>query len=311
MNFYGAIVLVVLMLAGAAALLFLRASARERQSALQLRVRALGGEDTAALVAAFRPRADAIRNPLTRWVCTLLWRSGSEADPASVNRVLLAVVLIGLPLLLLIFGWMAGIAIAGFIIVMAWAWLSRKAATRRAVLLEQLPNYLESVIRVLSAGNTLEESLSIAARESSEPLQPLMISVGRQVRLGAPVDAVLMETAEIHKLNDVKVMALAAAINRKYGGSLRNILRSLVQAIRARDVAARELRALTAETRFSAVVLSVLPIGISLYVYLQNPAYYTDILQDPGGRAMMLGSLLMQLAGIVVLVRMMRSTEQP
>ena len=105
--------------------------------------------------------------------------------------------------------------------------------------------------------------------------------------------------------------ALAAAINRKFGGSLRNILRSLVQAIRARDVAARELRALTAETRFSAVVLSLLPIGISLYVYLQNPQYYGDILQDAGGRALLLGSLFMQLAGIVVLVRMMRSTEAP
>mgnify|MGYP000117813999 CR=1 FL=1 len=311
MNLYGVAMLVTLILAGVAVVLYLRAANRERQSALQLRLRALGGEETAALVTGFRPRTDTIRNPLTRWVCALLWRSGRETDPAAVDRALLASLLIGLPVLLLLFGWLAGLALAGFAAVMAWAWVTRQAATRRAQILEQLPGYLEAVIRVLSAGNTLEESLAVAARESPEPLRPLMLSVGRQVRLGAPVDAVLMETADIHHLPDVKVMALAAAINRKFGGSLRNILRSLVQAIRARDVAARELRALTAETRFSAVVLSLLPIGISLYVYLQNPQYYGDILQDAGGRALLLGSLFMQLAGIVVLVRMMRSTEAP
>ena len=78
------------------------------------------------------------------------------------------------------------------VIVLGWAWLTRKASSRRAMMLEQLPGYLEATMRVLAAGNTLEESLALAAREAPAPLQPLMMSVGRQVRLGAPTDAVLM-----------------------------------------------------------------------------------------------------------------------
>lgn len=303
------ILLITLMLAGVAVLLFLKASAQERALAEQLRVRALGSDDAAALVDTYRPRREGIRDPVTAWLCTLLWRTGAEVEPAVVTRVWLATLLIGFPLLLLLFGWIAGLGLAGFAAVIGWAWLTRKAAARRSLMLEQFPAYLEAMMRVLSAGNTLEESIAIAARESAEPLKPLMLSVARQVRLGAPIDAVLMESAEIHELNDVKVMALAAAINRKYGGSLRNILRSLVNAIRSRDTAARELRALTAETRFSAVVLSVMPIGLSLYIYLQNPQYYSEILQDLSGRAMLLGSLLMQITGIVILFRMMRSTD--
>lgn len=309
MSAIGAIFLIMLMLMGVAVFLFLRASAQERSHAEQLRMRALGSEESAALVDGYRPRKAEIHDPITGWICGLLWRSGMEVEPPVVLRSWVAGSLVSLPLILLAFGWLAGIGIAGLIIVLAWAWLSRKAAARRAQMLEQLPGYLESVMRILSAGNTLEESLAVAAREVQEPLRPLMLSVGRQVRLGASVDVVLMETAEIHHLNDVKVMALAAAINRKYGGSMRNIIRSLVNAIRSRDVAARELRALTAETRFSAVVLSLLPIGLSLYVYLQNPQYYGDILQDASGRMLMLGSLMMQLGGIIVLVRMMRSTD--
>src|SRR3546814_4109088 len=85
--------------------------------------------------------------------------------------------------------------------------------------------FLESTIRVLAAGNTLDEALLSASREAPEPIKPLFVSVGRQVRLGAPLEAVLMQTAEIHQLRDLKVMALAASINRKFGGSLRHVLR--------------------------------------------------------------------------------------
>jgi tight adherence protein B len=192
-----------------------------------------------------------------------------------------------------------------------WGLLPPRPPPRRAKLLEQLPLYLESVMRVLSAGNTLEEALAASARESPEPLRPLMLSLGRQVRLGAPVEQVLMELGDIHRLRDFKVMALASGINRRYGGSLRDIFKSLVQAIRQREVASRELRALTAETRFSALVLSVVPVTISLYIYIQNPDYYSAMWVDLAGRVTLMASITLQVLGVFVIMNMMRSTEEP
>jgi tight adherence protein B len=174
-----------------------------------------------------------------------------------------------------------------------------------------MPAFLESVMRVLAAGNTLEESIASAARESPDPLRPLFMSVGRQVRLGAPIEGVLMELGEIHQISDLKILSMAASINRKYGGSLKNILKSLIQAIRQRDMSTRELRALTAETRFSAVVLAVIPIGISLFIALQNRQYYANMWNDSTGRVLLIVSVLMQICGIFVIWRMMRSTEDP
>ena len=311
MNLTALLLTAMLVLAGVALTLFLRAAANEKARSARMRQRAIGETAEREAGERYRPRKDAIKDPVTRSLCTLLWRSGYEVAPEKVLLVWLPTVLVVVPVLFLTVGWLGAVGIVGMVIVLGWAWLTRKASSRRAMMLEQLPGYLEATMRVLAAGNTLEESLALAAREAPAPLQPLMVSVGRQVRLGAPTDAVLMEAAEIHQLRDLKVVAMAASINRKYGGSLRNILRSLVTAIRSREMAARELRALTAETRFSAIVLSVLPIGISLYVYLQNPGYYTTILEDSGGGMMMLISLGMQLAGITVIVKMMRSTDEP
>ena len=175
--------------------------------------------------------------------------------------------------------------------------------------MSQLPGFLESGLRVLQAGNTLEESLALAAVESPEPLKPLFQSVGRQVRLGAPLDQVLAEMADIHRIRDIKVIALAASINRKYGGSLRNVFRSLITAIRSRDAAARELRALTAETRFSAVVLAVIPALLTVYIYFQSQEYYVSMWATTGGRITLILGVALQVIGVFVIYRMMAATE--
>lgn len=287
-----------------AAVLFLRTRARDHETETLLRVRALGGDDVAA--ASYTPQQDSM-NPVLRWACHFLWRSGSEAQPETVAKILWGLLAL-IPLVLMISGWFAGSFLLAVLIAVGFIFLTRQAAVRRQRIIEQMPAFLESVMRVLSAGNTLEESIASAARESPEPLRPLFMSVGRQVRMGAPVEAVLMEVGEIHQLNDIKVMSLAASINRKYGGSLKNIIKSLIQAIRQRDVAARELRALTAETRFSAVVLAVIPVGISLYIAVQNRQYYADMWNDGTGRNLLIFSVLMQLCGIFIIWRMMRRT---
>ncbi len=298
--------LIAVVAGGGAIALFIRAGQREREEEVLLRLRAMGGEENAALSVQSSVR---IGNPLVRWACHLVWRTGAELTPQTVGQILLVLMLL-IPAALLILGWLGGMLAVTLLLVIGWAYLNRMAALRRARIVEQLPNFLDSVIRVLAAGNTLDEALASAARESPDPSKQLFLSVSRQVRLGAAVEVVLLETAEIHRLRELKVMALASAINRKYGGSLRNVLRSLIQAVRSRDSAARELRALTAETRFSAVVLSVIPVALTLFILVQNPDYYNNMWQDPVGRILLIASILLQVSGAAVIYRMMRSTEE-
>jgi tight adherence protein B len=213
------------------------------------------------------------------------------------------------PMSLLIFGWLTGGVVIFGAGLIGWFVLNRRAAGRRAKIVEQLPAYLEAVMRVLAAGNTLEEAIASAARETQDPLRSLFVSVGRQVRLGAAVDTVLAEAAAIHQIRDLRVLALAANINRKYGGTLRNVFRSLIQAIRMREAASRELRALTAETRFSAFVLAAIPIAVSVFIFFRNRAYYADILASSSGKWVLMTAVALQLAGMLVIWRMMQAAS--
>ncbi|HEY1076948.1 MAG TPA: type II secretion system F family protein [Fontimonas sp.] len=295
---------IAVLLAAVAVWLFAHANLREHEEEVLLRLRATGSEPT---VAGGRLDSTQIRNPLLRWACHQVWRTGVELSQAAVGRILLAIIVL-VVLAIALLGLFAGVSTAAVLLTLGWAWINHVADRRRALIVSQLPGFLEGVIRILGAGNTLDEAISSSAREAQHPIQPLFLSVGRQVRLGAPIESVLIETAEIHRLPDLKVMALAAAINRKYGGSLRNVLRSLIHAVRSRDTAARELRALTAETRFSAVVLSIIPAGLMLYIFAQNPSYYQVMWADGTGRWLLIFSVCMQLFGVFWIYRMMRST---
>lgn len=302
----GAIVLFVLAasLAAGAIWMFIHADSRAREEAMALRLRAGEGRE----VAAVKTREDQLRNPVFRAICHFIWRTGSDMPPATVLKVLLVLGAM-IPVAMMILGVFGGAMVIGFLLAFGYGLLRRQAARRRALIVTQLPGFLEAAMRVLQAGNTFEEAISAAAAESPNPLKPLFQSVGRQVRLGAPIDQVLSETAQIHQMRDLRVIALAATINRKYGGSLRNILRSLIAAIRSRDSAARELRALTAETRFSAVVLAVVPALITTYIYLQNRTYYADMWATTGGRLVLILGVSLQIIGVFVIYRMMGATE--
>ncbi len=294
-------VLLLLMAAG----LFLASSRQSQAVEIDWKARISGDTPTPATL----PTAQSSRDPLLRWFDHHLQRAGLEVDATTLQKVLAAMLVIAL-LFGLAGGLLAGIVALFTQMVLAYLWSLRREAARRVRIMEQLPDFLEYMMRALSAGNSLEESLYNATAEAEEPSRSLFLSVSRQVRLGAPIEDVLDQAAEIHKIPDIRVMAMAARVNRRFGGSLRRIFKSLIQAVRERDAAARELRALTAETRFSAVVLAVVPIVLSAYILWQNPDYYLDMWNQSRGRGLLLLSVALQASGVLVIWRMLHAAEE-
>lgn len=296
------VVAVALILLGAAAWLFSMARGQERSEEVMTRLQA-GAERPTALFAGDSPEMSI---PGVRRISRLLWRAGSEVQPRGIVLLLLGLIAF-IVLVFLVLGPVVGLLINVGTLLVIYLVLVQRAARRRSRIIEQLPGFLENVIRVMSAGNTLEESLITASRESDDPLRPLFVSVGRQIKLGAPIDQVLAEAGELYNLRDVKIMSLAASVNRRYGGSLRGVLKSLILAIRQRGTAARELRALTAETRFSAMILAAVPIGLTTYIYLSNPQFYAAMWHDSVGKKVLIGGVVWVLLGIIILWRMVNS----
>lgn len=262
----------------------------------------LGGGGRVAGPAAARPDA------LTQFVQGFVLRAGMDVEhlPGWFGP-LTVVCLGGIAVLAVTFS--LTIAVIGLIVyvVAVVLWALAREMQRHNKMREQLPNFLEHMMRILNAGNSLEEALAGATEECPEPLVDVFRQVTRQVRLGAPIEETLTSVAGLSGMRELQVMALATQINRRFGGSLKRIFKSLVAAIHQQDAARREMKALTAETRFSAVVLALVPIGMMFYMLYQNPDYYTEMWNDGGGRGLLLSAIGLQLLGVVIIWRMVNT----
>ncbi|CAN0005592.1 unnamed protein product [Chrysoparadoxa australica] len=293
-----------LLLVAAAMWLFARAQTRAGDEALEERIGQTSAGDFVDELAGMR-HLQRIRNPLTRVVCHQFWGAGIDMKPGTANLMILGfiVLVVLLALINLLVGLALGIAVLGVSVLV----LRQRVQARRRQIADQLPDFLEYVLRSLTAGNTLDEAMQSAALESVEPCRSLFLSVSRQVRLGASMEATLSEAAAVHQLRALHILALAARVNRRFGGSMRRVIKSLIGAIRRQEAASRELKAMTGETRFSAYVVAAIPILISGIMFLVNPGYYEPMIASGGGRIAMGVGVALQVLGLVIIWRMMAS----
>ncbi|MGH7336674.1 MAG: type II secretion system F family protein, partial [Myxococcota bacterium] len=190
-------------------------------------------------------------------------------------------------------------AVAGFL-----SWRKRKQSER---ILEQLPSLLDHVMRAVQTGSSLPNALFTATEEIPEPIQSVFARVVRQTRLGVTLEEALDQGASLYSVRELQILALTVRVSQRYGGSVRDMLGSIVTMIRQRERARREFRAMTGETRLSALILGALPASIAVYVMIVNPEYLGRMTADSAGRVALYVSGGLQVIGSLVLWRMVKS----
>lgn len=174
-------------------------------------------------------------------------------------------------------------------------------------MIEQLPTLLDHAVRSLKAGRTLNDAVLNAVEVSADPLKNAMQRVQRNVQMGASLDEALEDLAELYAQDEFRVLALGLRINHRYGGNASELLENLIKLIREREQGARQLRAMTGETRMTAIVLALLPISMAGYFMVANPGYLLSMWNNHSGQMMLLAAFILQVLGCVALWRMLRS----
>lgn len=185
---------------------------------------------------------------------------------------------------------------------LAWRYQHR---VRR--LIEQLPVLLGHCVRSLKAGRTLSDAVLGAIDASREPLLGAMQRVKRNVQLGVSLDDAMSDLAELYAREELRLFALGLRINHRYGGNASELLENLIKVIREREQGARQLRAMTGETRITAVVLAVLPVSVAGYFMFSNPNYLLTMWHDSVGQRLLFSAFVLQALGCLALWRMLRS----
>ncbi|MFN8232087.1 MAG: type II secretion system F family protein [Actinomycetota bacterium] len=176
----------------------------------------------------------------------------------------------------------------------------RIALKRRAEKLrEQLPDVLTIMASSLRAGHSFLQALDTVAREIAQPAATEFQRVVAEIRLGRSAEDALEALAERVGSADFKWAVLAVNIQREVGGNLAEILDNVSDTLRERAMMRRQVRVLTSEGRLSAWVLTLLPIGIALYLFAMSPEYIGLLFSTTIGYVMLGGAAILLVAGVL------------
>jgi tight adherence protein B len=141
----------------------------------------------------------------------------------------------------------------------------------------QFPDAIDIIVRSLRAGHPVPIAISTVARELPDPVGSEFGIVSDEITYGAELESAIRDLYFRVGSEDLPLFVTAIAIQSSTGGNLAEILENLSSVIRQRFKMRRKIKALAAEGRASALILSSLPIGIFLAIQFVTPQYYSSV----------------------------------
>lgn len=237
----------------------------------------------------------------------LLLEAGSKLKPEDFFALrLLTAAGIGLVGLILGLQWYfnAILVIIGFAIPKVL--MKRNRKKRLAFVNYQLIEVLGMMANSMRAGFSFMQALQLVGKEIPDPLGPEFERVIRQAGLGVPLENVFEEMEKRLPNKELEVVIRAILAQRRSGGNLAELLETMEETIRGRVRILEELNTLTAQGRMSSWIITLLPVGLGLYLALVNREYFAPMLEHPLGWAMLFTASVSIIIGWVVIQKIIR-----
>lgn len=184
--------------------------------------------------------------------------------------------------------------------------VSMRTQKRRQAILRQLPSFLDGIVRLITLGNSVPAAFQGAMQNTETPLRECLDYVSRMLRTGVEIDRALSQAAVLYGATELELVGAVLRLSVKYGGRADVMLDRMASFMRDLEQAERELSAMSAETRLSAWILALLPVGIGGFLMLSNPRYFGAMWFDPFGRELIYVAFALQIGGAFLLYRLTR-----
>jgi tight adherence protein B len=171
---------------------------------------------------------------------------------------------------------------------------------------EGLPAALDLMVSGLRAGHSIVSALELVGRDSPDP-------IGKEFRLcfdeqnyGLELRDALENLAKRMPLPDVQLIKTAILVQKETGGNLAEVLEKCAHLIRERFRLKREIRIKTAQGRLTGWILSLLPPGLGLLLYLVHPEVISLLWLRPMGVKLLWTGTIMTVTGALIIRKIVR-----
>lgn len=175
--------------------------------------------------------------------------------------------------------------------------IRQEGARRRARLEQQLGPAVRSMTAAISSGYSVHQAIERLANDSAPPIRDEFARVIRRTALGDSLEEALGDLAARAGGGDFEFFATLVGIQYRQGGDLGKLLLGLASSMQARMEFRAQVRALTAQARYSGRVLIALPILAIVLVYVFNRPYLTPMLETSAGQVQLAVAAVLLMLG--------------
>ncbi|MFV0636633.1 type II secretion system F family protein [Mitsuokella sp. WILCCON 0060] len=186
-------------------------------------------------------------------------------------------------------------------ILLGFALLGLRIRRRRKKFTNQLGDMLTMVANALRAGFSFMQAFELIAREMDAPMGREVRLVVNEVNLGNTLETALDNMQRRVASPDFELVVTAVLIQRQVGGDLAQILDTISETIEERIRMRREVMALTAQGRASAVVVACIPIALAAGLSILNPDYLKPLIETDMGHMFIIGAVVLEIIGMLII----------
>jgi len=204
----------------------------------------------------------------------------------------------GMPFLLSLFlGMLAGVGLPHMVI-------GKLIKKRVALFTANFPDAIELMVRGLRSGLPITETLGIVASEVPGPVGLEFRAVSDKMKIGRTMEAALQDTSDRLGTPEFQFFVITLAIQRETGGNLAETLSNLADVLRKRAQMKLKIRAMSSESKASAMIVGALPFCVFGMIMFINPKYMGGFFSDPRLMVAGLGGLLWMSIGVFIMAKM-------
>ena len=245
-------------------------------------------------------------NPVLRSINDFLTQSGLR-----INRTALMLSVFALSLALFfvwsfIFGrgFVSLLLSIGSALIVTYAFFTTVRQRRIARFAELLPDSIDVIARAVRVGIPLPAALALVAREMPEPIGPEFGMTADEISFGQDIRTAVEGLNRRVGLDDLVFLVVAINVQTQTGGNLAEVLARLSRLLRNRTKLQLKIRALSADGRISALVLSLMPFVLLAGITLLAPSYFVEVRNHPLAMPALIYGIISLLLGNVIMYRM-------
>jgi tight adherence protein B len=176
-----------------------------------------------------------------------------------------------------------------------------KRAARQRAIVDQLPDALDFLTRVLRAGHSLTTGIQMMGDELPHPIGSEFRRCYDQHSMGQPLEDALRDMVGRIDSSDFGFFITAVLIQRQTGGDLSEVLANISKMVRSRQRLQQHVKAITAEGRLTGYILVAFPAVLFLISLALNPNYAGLLLRTDTGKMMLGAAVGLQMIGLVAI----------